>query len=51
MAGRRLRAVARAIWRGDGDARPYRCLKCDAAFDLQYHVCPECGSYSVEREW
>jgi rRNA maturation endonuclease Nob1 len=56
MAGRALRAVARVLRGTDDvprtdDARPYRCLKCEAEFDLRYHVCPECGSYSVEREW
>lgn len=30
--------------------RPYRCLRCRASFELQHHVCPECGSYTVERD-
>ena len=28
---------------------PYVCRGCEATFNVQYHVCPECGSYSVER--
>ncbi|MFA1610408.1 hypothetical protein [Halobellus rubicundus] len=27
---------------------PYVCKGCGTAFDVQYHVCPECGGYSVE---
>mgnify|MGYP000109066845 FL=1 len=27
---------------------PYACLGCGATYDVQYHVCPECGGYSVE---
>jgi len=27
---------------------PYTCLSCGASFEVQYHVCPECGGYSVE---
>ncbi|MFB6171241.1 MAG: 50S ribosomal protein L32 [Haloarculaceae archaeon] len=30
--------------------RPYRCRNCETAFELQHHVCPECGSYAVERD-
>jgi rRNA maturation endonuclease Nob1 len=30
----------------------YACLTCETGYDVQHHVCPECGSYSVERtEW
>ena len=29
--------------------RPYRCRRCETSFELQHHVCPECGSYTVER--
>jgi hypothetical protein len=28
----------------------YRCRSCDEAFDVQYHVCPKCGGYSVEPD-
>ena len=27
----------------------YVCRGCGEAFTLEYHVCPECGGYSVER--
>jgi rRNA maturation endonuclease Nob1 len=34
----------------EADARPdYACLGCERGYDVQHHVCPECGSYSVER--
>ncbi|EJN60466.1 hypothetical protein HSB1_10690 [Halogranum salarium B-1] len=26
----------------------YRCHGCHTGFDVQYHVCPDCGGYSVE---
>ena len=33
----------------DGEDRlPYRCRGCGSAFDVQYHVGPECGGYSVD---
>ncbi|MDS0293438.1 hypothetical protein [Halogeometricum luteum] len=28
---------------------PYVCRGCGTAYDVQYHVCPECGGFSVER--
>ena len=28
--------------------RAYRCKGCSTGFDVQYHVCPECGGFSVE---
>ena len=27
---------------------PYACLGCGATYDVQYHVCPNCGGFSVE---
>ena len=30
------------------DPDQYRCRSCGAGFDVQYHVCPECGGYSVD---
>jgi rRNA maturation endonuclease Nob1 len=30
-------------------SRPYVCEGCGTSFDVQYHVCPECGGYSVEH--
>lgn len=37
----------------EDDTRPeYACLACETGYDIQYHVCPECGGYSVERlDW
>jgi len=32
----------------DGE-RPYVCRNCDGEFEVQYHVCPDCESYTVER--
>jgi rRNA maturation endonuclease Nob1 len=36
--------------RGDTSVaeHPYECVSCDGTFSLQYHICPECGSFSVE---
>ncbi len=31
---------------------PYECRGCNAAFTVQYQVCPECGGYTIERnDW
>lgn len=27
----------------------YQCQRCRTQFDAQYHVCPECGGYRVDR--
>lgn len=29
--------------------RPYECLQCDARLEVEYYVCPECGSFSIDR--
>ena len=29
---------------------PYECKGCETTFSVEYQVCPECGSYSVERD-
>ena len=29
---------------------PYECKGCETTFTVEYQVCPECGSYSVERD-
>lgn len=30
----------------------YACLACETTYEVQYHVCPECGGYSVDRiDW
>ncbi|WP_049987621.1 hypothetical protein [Halobellus rufus] len=26
----------------------YHCLGCGSVYEVQYHVCPECGGFSVE---
>lgn len=34
------------------DSSPYECNGCGMRFDRQYHVCPACGGYTIERtEW
>jgi rRNA maturation endonuclease Nob1 len=31
---------------------PYECQACCARFDAQRQVCPDCGSYTIERtDW
>ncbi|NHN41296.1 hydrogenase maturation nickel metallochaperone HypA [Halorubellus sp. JP-L1] len=37
----------------DDDAPPdYVCLSCETDYDVQHHVCPNCGGYSIERiDW
>lgn len=39
--------------RGDDDGSyPYRCVSCEQALPVQYHSCPECGSYDIRaRKW
>ncbi|CCQ34251.1 hypothetical protein HTIA_2138 [Halorhabdus tiamatea SARL4B] len=32
-----------------GGSRPYICLSCETRFSVQYHACPECGSYDVRH--
>lgn len=32
------------------DESPYVCLGCSVAYDVEYHVCPNCGGFSVEYE-
>jgi len=37
---------------GNFDGRPYICMGCEAAFEVQYHSCPSCGVFDVRRaEW
>jgi rRNA maturation endonuclease Nob1 len=35
-------------WGPELPDRPYTCLECECLFDVQYHVCPECGGFRVE---
>jgi hypothetical protein len=30
------------------DEYPYVCRGCGTAYDVEYHVCPDCGGFSVE---
>ncbi|MFW6018777.1 MAG: hypothetical protein ACOCPX_08140 [Halapricum sp.] len=30
-----------------GETESYRCMSCGADLSVQYHSCPECGSYDV----
>ena len=38
--------------RSESGARttPYACRGCGETYEVQYHVCPECGGFSVEFE-
>lgn len=29
--------------------RPYECLRCGAHLEVEYHTCPACGSFSIDR--
>ena len=32
--------------------RPYLCRHCERGLDVQYYICPNCGSYDIQRrEW
>lgn len=33
----------------DDELQPYGCLQCDNQYEVQYYVCPNCGSFTVER--
>jgi hypothetical protein len=33
---------------GRGDTDGYVCHGCERRFEVQYHSCPECGSFAVE---
>jgi rRNA maturation endonuclease Nob1 len=44
-----LTAVRRAIGLDLPPERPYACPGCESRFELQHHVCPVCGGYSMER--
>ncbi|WP_233263419.1 hydrogenase maturation nickel metallochaperone HypA [Halorhabdus sp. CUG00001] len=33
----------------DAETVPYLCLSCETPLPVQYHSCPECGSYDVRR--
>jgi rRNA maturation endonuclease Nob1 len=48
----RLLALARVGPRDSAtearEADPYVCRGCGVTHEVQYHVCPECGGFSVE---
>jgi predicted RNA-binding Zn-ribbon protein involved in translation (DUF1610 family) len=29
--------------------RPYECLQCGVHLDVEYYICPNCGSFSIDR--
>jgi lipopolysaccharide biosynthesis regulator YciM len=33
---------------GSKSARHYECQRCSTRYEIQYHVCPTCESFSVE---
>jgi hypothetical protein len=35
--------------RPEESERPYACLGCGTGYSVEYHVCPNCGGFSVER--
>jgi predicted RNA-binding Zn-ribbon protein involved in translation (DUF1610 family) len=40
----------RSTWFAHGeesDRDPYRCVSCQQSLPVQYHSCPECGSYDI----
>ncbi|MUV90308.1 hypothetical protein GJ629_10705 [Halapricum sp. CBA1109] len=40
----------RSTWFAHGeesDRDPYRCVSCGQSLPVQYHSCPECGSYDI----
>jgi len=30
-------------------SHPYECQTCGKQFSVQYHCCPACGGYSIDR--
>ncbi|WP_164974747.1 hypothetical protein [Halegenticoccus tardaugens] len=45
----RFRQFKRLIGIDGGERPPYVCLGCGSRFEVQYHVCPDCGGYRVEH--
>lgn len=33
----------------DPPERPYECLQCGVYLDVEYYICPNCGSFSIDR--
>ncbi|SDM14233.1 hypothetical protein SAMN04487949_1014 [Halogranum gelatinilyticum] len=44
----RLGRLKRLVGLSDEETSAYRCHGCGVGFDVQYHVCPDCGSYRVD---
>ncbi|MFB6137250.1 MAG: 50S ribosomal protein L32 [Halobacteriaceae archaeon] len=42
----RVRSFAAAL--ATGGRGHYECGACGASYAVQHHVCPECGSFTVE---
>lgn len=34
---------------GKQQTRPYVCMACEVALEVQYHSCPSCGAYDIRR--
>ncbi|MFB6071210.1 MAG: hypothetical protein ABEJ76_09320 [Halanaeroarchaeum sp.] len=46
---RGLSLLSEVLGAGEGEEPPYVCRECGAALSVQYHSCPKCGSYNVDR--
>jgi len=47
-----VRKLLAVVGGGDADHGPYECQQCGAQFHQQYHSCPHCNTYRVERtDW
>ncbi|MFB6131142.1 MAG: hypothetical protein ABEJ28_10015 [Salinigranum sp.] len=38
----------RELFASEPAPRPYRCRTCRSTFEVQYHVCPDCGGFSID---
>ncbi len=34
----------------DDRERPFVCRSCGTGYEVEYYTCPECDSFSVERD-
>jgi hypothetical protein len=34
---------------GEPEGRPYLCMRCETALEVQYHSCPVCDGYDIRR--
>ena len=44
-----LERLRRAVGLHPTERLPYVCRGCERWFELEHHVCPTCGGFSVER--